>query len=82
MVLTYMMPPRMSQDDIIKALKKLALEHHSDKKQRSMYQDYYTYSSSPTKRIIYSKIEFIIQKVQRIIKFFFLNLFSINRKSG
>lgn len=76
------MPPRMSQDDIIAALKKLALEHDASKKQRCVSQDYYTYSSSSTKRIIYSKIEFIIQKAQHIIKFLFLNLFSINRKSG
>ena len=82
MVLTYMMPPRMSQDDVIKALEKLALEHHANRKQRCMYQDYYTYSPSPAVGIIYSKIAIISQKIQRIIKFLLLNLFSINRKSG
>lgn len=77
-----MMPPRMSQDEIIEALKKLALEHHSVKKQRSTYQDYYTYRSSRTKKKVYSKIEIIIRKAQRTIKFLFLNFLSINRKSG
>ena len=80
MVLTYMMPSRMSQDDVIKALEKLALEHDTNRKQRCIYQDYYTYSPSPIVRIIYSKIAIISPKIQRVLKFLFLNLFSINRK--
>lgn len=59
-----MLPTEMTPNEVIDALEKLALRHKLDRKS-FMYRDYYTYSSSPFERIIYSIKAIIIQKTQR-----------------